>query len=169
MSWKEILKREQEVFSSLKEVKKKYKQKISNAIGLLKKMKKEITIENVKNEIVEPLRQEVYGPYQEEFTLKEKEELIKQAIKHFEGVGQIMSENRPLNVPSLAEFEMDYIDEGMGHGRRIKRIYDHVPAELIDKFRQEFPEQFRERWFTDKPVPHLSAKELTNWVNQNKN
>ena len=86
MSWQNILKKEQEVFDSLDEVTMKYKRKISSAINLLKKMKKEITIENIKDEIVEPLRPEVYGTFQKEFTLKEKVELIKLSIKRLDDV-----------------------------------------------------------------------------------
>ena len=164
MSWKDVLKKEEEVFPNLETITRKYTKKIDTIIGMLKNMKKKINYKNVKDELIMPTRPMVYGPYQKEFTQEELDELINRKITNFnlrdENVKEIMSENRPLKIPNLAEFQIGYQTP-----TTIDTYLKHVPKELRDKFIDEFGRRHDDG---TRITPTLGWHELKDWIDKQK-
>jgi hypothetical protein len=154
--WKDILKKERDVFPNIDAIRVEYDNKVNTIINMLKNMKKEVNYENIKDELIMPKRPIVYGTHQEEFTQEEMDEIINSKIKSYNKVNEIISENRPLDIPSLAAFEINQVGRGLGGG--YTRLLSFVPEELKDEFHRQF------HW----RKPNFSAKQLKDWINEHR-
>ena len=94
--------------------------------------------------------------------LKNMKKEVNSKIKSYNKVNEIISENRPLDIPSLDEFQIDYVGQGLGG--RYTRLLNHIPEELRDKFHRQFVtfNYNTNHWET----PDLTAKELKDWINE---
>ena len=151
MKYPSILKKEKEVFNSKDDIESLYYSKVVTIIKMLKHMRKEVNYENIKNELIMPIRPLVYGHHQEEFTQVELDEIINLNIRRYNKTNEIRSENRPLDIPPLGWFE---INTGTN---RWSKYFRYIPKELKEAFRKEFGPGV---------APTISYEMLQDWINE---